>query len=138
MSTATSSKGRSAIETASAELMEPILKTLRSRTTPPSDTALEAQGRMSRRRFAITQCTSILGGLIFLIGIVIYSLAKIEGLSDVVMDKCENSTSLSALCRLVQVLAKSTTTQIECPAAASCPVCLSVDEIVVNKTMTEL
>lgn len=95
------------LQAAGADLLQPMLATLGERTAPPTAEMLDAQAKMSRKRFAVTQCTSMLGGILFLLGIGLYCLTKIEGLSEVMLDKCENSTSLTALCRLVQILTKA-------------------------------
>ena len=107
------------LETAATDVMTPMLRTLRVKTTPPSAEVLDAQSRMSRSRFAVAQCTSMVGALIFLLGIGLYCLTRIEGLSDVLLDKCDNPTSRSSLCRLVQSLAKATATTLSDRAETS-------------------
>ena len=107
------------LETAATDVMTPMLRTLRVKTTPPSAEVLDAQARMSRSRFAVAQCTSMVGALIFLLGIGLYCLTRIEGLSDVLLDKCDNPTSRSSLCRLVQSLAKATATTLSDRAETS-------------------
>ena len=94
---------------AAGEMLEPMLATIGARAVPNSE-ALNAQATMSRRRFVTTQCTSIFGGILFLLAVGCYSLTKIDGLSDVLLGKCDPSSASSSssnsnvLCQLVKLL----------------------------------
>ena len=103
-SSSTTKQSARTIPGAALELMEPMLAAVGERAVPGAP-SLETQAQMSRRRFAITQFTSIFGGLIFLLAVGCYSLTKIEGLSKILTNSCETSNSSAPLCKLVALMA---------------------------------
>lgn len=66
-------------------LLQPMMQVLQQRVDESnSPEMIAAQAQMSRGRFAVAQCTSLVVTILFCFMVAVYALIKIEGLQDMI------------------------------------------------------